>query len=141
MENVQFDPEENLKRIAEIAATYVPFERGMMFDLQETFASYACIHGSCTGKGLMKIGRVGVMDATMSENCELKAHDHAVTEIFAVYEGDLLIETADWIKEINVGGTISIPVGTKHIAKSINGCKMIAVTIPASKGYPDAPRQ
>ena len=26
---------------------------------------------------------------------------------------------------------------TPHIAKSTNGCKLICITIPSSKGYPD----
>jgi quercetin dioxygenase-like cupin family protein len=118
-----FNPDNNLKRLEEIAKSFIPFERGKMFDFKDTRAYYSCVTGECYGVGLKKEGKVGVIDAVMSENCELHAHDHKVTEIISVYEGEMISETATETRIIKEGETIVYPVGERHIQSQLTVAK------------------
>ena len=131
--------EDNLKRIRELSDD--PRTLPHIAHIHEELAEYDMTSGSCFGVGLFWIEGVAVQHSEMSEDSELKSHMHeGIKEILICYEGDLQIFTKvkDELVEAKItsGGIIVIPPDIPHIAKSIRGCKIIAVSIPASSGYP-----
>jgi mannose-6-phosphate isomerase-like protein (cupin superfamily) len=114
-----------------------------MVKIEENKATYETSSGSCTGTALFKIDKIAVQHAILSEDTELLPHKHDdCEEILICYEGDLEIITKEDVERIlttviTVGGVVMIRLGVVHIAKSVGGCKLIAITIPSSKGYPN----
>jgi mannose-6-phosphate isomerase-like protein (cupin superfamily) len=113
-----------------------------MVKIEKAEAVYQTKTGTCKGTALFNIDKIAVQLATLSPDTELLPHKHDdCEEILICYEGDLEILTKEDKSRIittviYIGGVIMIRQGVTHIAKSINGCQLIAITIPASPGYP-----
>ena len=109
----------------------------MMVDMNDTSAVYEVVKGECGGIGLFRIADVAVQVAYMGRNTILKEHTHHGVEILVLFEGDMSIHFGNGAVEAYVGDPVTIQANTPHYAESNNGCKMIAITIPASEGYPN----
>ena len=94
--------------------------------------------GEVTTKGLMKKAEVGVMDVLIPAGATFPMHVHDEKEIVAVYLGRLRIQTMNgkdiWVE---VGDTYIMPAGVQHNAIAEIETRLIAITIPADKGYAD----
>ena len=141
MEN--FDSDTNMERIKTLVKELDQLnELTAIAHLENTSVDYEMDSGECRGIFLKNNGEIGVQDGWFSVNSSMKIHKHAnEREVFHVYEGDLTIV----LQTLNGGiikhtikdkGTFEIPCNTPHIVSSENGCKLIAVTLPASVGYP-----
>jgi len=130
-----FDLKQNLERIRELTETVTPLH--MIADITGNKAVYSVETGECGGLGLYKTKSVAVQIAYMGGKTELKCHDHDESEILIPFEGDLEVEFKNGSIQGYIGDPIIISPNEPHVAKSNNGCKMIAITIPSSNGYPD----
>ena len=82
--------------------------------------------------------KIAIQSFEMSANSEFPIHSHQnLREILCIYEGDLTSINKFHVQTIEHTGILWIDIGINHIVKSRNGCKGIAITIPASEGYPD----
>lgn len=99
-------------------------------------ADYKSDTGACAGIGLLHNGQVAVQHAYMTAGSKLLPHEDKEIEILILYEGDMTITTPDCVYHAMVGRPLVIEPNTPHIAESVGGAKMIAITIPASTGYP-----
>lgn len=99
--------------------------------------TYTTDSGYCHGDALMNIPKIAVQHADMGAGTKLKCHEHDEVEILVLYEGDLSISLPTHVAYLVPGRPFTIDPGTPHIAESLNGAKMIAITIPASAGYPN----
>jgi quercetin dioxygenase-like cupin family protein len=93
--------------------------------------------GECYGIGLLKNDDIAVQDAVIGPRTILLPHDHREIEFLIVYEGDLTIHIDGEDHTITKGHCIIINPGIQHIGESNEGCKIIGITVPGSKGYPD----
>jgi hypothetical protein len=132
--------EDNLKRIRQLTDNLVTLPE--IAHLNDNCVDYDMNTGKCSGVGLMWVDSVAVQRGILSADSEMISHIHeGVSEILICYEGSLEVLTKDendniLITSVTAGQLIEIPSMTPHIVKSTNGCKLIAVTMPASQGYP-----
>jgi mannose-6-phosphate isomerase-like protein (cupin superfamily) len=133
---------DNLKRLKELTSQLVSLPRISHIDGNK--ASYDMVSGECTGIGLINNGSVAAQYAEMSEGAEMECHIHeGMKEIIICFEGDISVtanEPTSVLAQtiIYTGGIIVIDPFVPHLVKSMGGCKLIAITIPASQGYPEA---
>jgi hypothetical protein len=134
--------EDNLKRLKELTESLVPLPK--IAHIEGSHVSYDMVSGICTGMGLLNTGKIAVQYAELSDGSEMECHIHdGMKEILICYEGDMEVianEPTSVLAQtvIYTGGIVVIDPFVPHIVKSIAGCKLIAITIPASKGYPPA---
>lgn len=130
----EIDLIENLKRIKELTETVVPLVD--IAKLIDQDVSYTASRGCIMGHGLLHVKQIAIQLAVMGADTNMVYHYHDEYEIILLYEGDfsISIEGEDVVAELGV--PIIIKPLTPHIAKSVHGCKLIAITIPASPGYP-----
>jgi len=128
----------NLVKMKELAEAFVMFS-DMSF-LENDSVNYTALEGECYGKALIKIKEVAVQMAIMNKGCILPVHNHAEIEILMLFEGDLTIEMKRGTVVLGVGDMIRFEPNEEHYPYTINGCKMIAITIPASDYYPSTQR-
>lgn len=87
---------------------------------------------------LQKDKYVAVCKAICWAGSVLKRHSHPETEVMTVYYGLMVIEYDDG-ETVTVGEktVITIPPGKPHRVSFPENCKLIAITMPPAKGYPD----
>jgi len=131
---------DNLERLKELTEKLVTLPR--IAHIEGNKVSYDMVRGTCNGIGLLNTGSVAVQYAELSEDAEMECHIHeGMKEILICYEGDIEVianETTSVLAKtiIYTGGIVVIDPFVPHIVKSIGGCRLIAITIPASAGYP-----
>jgi quercetin dioxygenase-like cupin family protein len=126
--------ENNIEKLREISENVFKFSE--MSHLKGDSVVYDTITGSCIGFRLMHTPLVAVQYAEMSKDSDLICHSHEEVEYLIVYKGALEIEIGGITKILLPGSSIELPPRTPHHVKSETGCKMIAITIPASEYYP-----
>jgi mannose-6-phosphate isomerase-like protein (cupin superfamily) len=132
--NMQFNHQENLNRIRQLVETFAPFDN--LYEKKDGNVEYKTTRGKVYGKNIFNIGNIAVQAAVLEKDSAMPAHENGEIEIFIVYEGDFELEMKDGIIKLGVGDIIKIEPNRTHLPSSINGCKIIAITIPSSKGYP-----
>jgi mannose-6-phosphate isomerase-like protein (cupin superfamily) len=125
---------ENLERIRTLTEDVVPLISITKFE--ENNAYYSVNSGECRGVSLFNIPDVAVQYAIMGENTELKCHQHDEVEILVVFEGDMQMTTPNKTITAQLGYPIVVFPSQEHTARSTKGCKIIAITVPASNAYP-----
>ena len=130
-----------LKRISEAVAKLSQYTDHIVrlqdsATMSGSSADYKSDIGTCAGIGLLHSGQVAVQKAYMTPGSKLKPHQDKEIEIIILYEGDLSITTPDHVHYLVIGRPLTIEPNTPHIAETVGGAKLIAVTIPPSPGYP-----
>jgi mannose-6-phosphate isomerase-like protein (cupin superfamily) len=126
--------DDNLERIRELTKTAVPLS--VIAVIKSGDVEYKTYNGTCGGHELMYIDEIAVQMAYMQTNTMLESHCHDEVEILVVYEGEITIHMQNELVRLGPGDIYKIKPGVFHLAESKEGCKMIGITIPASKGYP-----
>lgn len=126
----------NLAKIRELTETVVPLVN--IAKLLEDSVSYTASRGNIIGHGLLNVKQLAIQLAVMGAETNMVCHYHDEYEIIILYEGDfsLSVEGEDVFAELGV--PLIVKPMTPHIAKSVHGCKLIAMTIPASPAYPNS---
>jgi quercetin dioxygenase-like cupin family protein len=135
------DLNENLKRIKQLSEELKTLPE--IAHITKYEAKYDTEYGGCFGVGLFNVDKVAVQQSTLEPHTRLDIHMHAgMKEILICYEGDLQVIT-NAIGEsvvgsiIYAGGVVVIDPYVPHIVQTVNGCKVIGITVPASLGYPN----
>jgi len=110
-----------------------------MSDLSGNHVEYRAQVGTVLGFGLFKDGEVGIQRAFMSKGSIIHPHFHPEWEIVIVYHGKLKFRYDSKEQVIGVNEYIVFANSEPHDAEALEDTWMIAVTIPASEGYPNAP--
>ena len=135
-----FDLKENLEQIKKLSGELKSLPQ--IAHIKEGEVTYDMVSGTSEGHAIYKAEKIAVQYNEMSAESEMSAHFHyGMKEILICYDGDLEVITneindAIIASAVHASGVIVIEPYVPHIAKSINGCKIIAITVPASKGYP-----
>jgi hypothetical protein len=133
----RFNLDVNMEKIKGLAQELN--EHPLMFTKEDIKVEYKVTSGSCIGYGLINNGGIAAQHFVMEPNTELLPHTHKdEREIIIIYEGDFTSINKYRVQSVANSGLVCIDIGITHIAKSINGCKGLAITIPSSEGYPDA---
>lgn len=95
--------------------------------------------GETIGFGLLKNPLVAVQKARLTPGAEFPLHLHNEIEHLILYKGDLTINFSNG-ERVNMilGDHCKIIPGEAHSCYTKGGAWLIAITIPASEGYPDA---
>jgi mannose-6-phosphate isomerase-like protein (cupin superfamily) len=137
MEEV-FDSKNNLSRIHEIAKT---FRLKELSSFCSDSVEYNVITGRCVGRGLLNSQDVAVQVVEQAPDTSFPEHIHHDNSEYVIMVRGSLTNTMDGKEELFVAGDcFVIPLGKAHNHYSKDGCKLIAVTIPASEGYPNVSR-
>jgi anti-sigma factor ChrR (cupin superfamily) len=97
------------------------------------FVKYEVECGSCHGVGLFKDKSVAVQMAIATAGTKFPAHSHNEYEFIVLVSGKLISNGIEY------DGPCSFYVrtGEFHEHTFLTDCVIIAVTVPASEGYPD----
>jgi len=131
------NPTENLTRIKELADSL------QLSDLvlnSNSVINYDCPQGACKGVGLLKEKAVAVQDTILKPNTIFPLHVHNEIELLILVDGEFTSTINNKETKITTPGRlIVIDPGEEHFVYTKDGCRMIAVTIPANiGGYPSA---
>lgn len=64
-------------------------------------------------------------------------HYHPEVETIIVFKGDLTLLIGEKEIILTAGDTVTLEPNTGHSGYTRHGCELIAVTVPASKGFPN----
>ena len=98
------------------------------------------VEGECRMFGLLARPDVSVADVVGKKGTLIQAHTHGEVEHILLYEGAMEIEIKGGNRIMQVGDALSIRPDTPHAAHLLEDCRMVCVTVPRSKGYPDVQR-
>lgn len=126
---------ENLNRIRELTDSVKPLH--LIAKINEDHVIYSVEKGSCGGVALYKDEQMAIQLSFLGPDTILKNHVHDELEILICHEGDITVHMPGNDIDLERGGMVRIQPGTSHIAISKNGCRLVAITLPASDGYPN----
>jgi len=93
--------------------------------------------GKVIGWGLLNIPEIAVQKVFGVAGSSLPNHLHEVEkEIIIVYRGHIRITTDDGVHDLKAGDCLTVPPGKVHSSYSETNVELIAITIPAEKGFP-----
>lgn len=98
---------------------------------------YDTAKGRITGRGLMKSPEVAVQDLCYHPDTEFVRHYHDEHEWLVPYSGEIVVCVGDEEEVFGYGDCAYIPPRTSHCSRSHEMARVIAITVPASPGYPD----
>jgi len=145
---MELDFDNNMIRLQELSLD-VAVDLKDIFIVEKDKVLYKTVQDRCEGVGLFKTHQVAVQFATLLPNTTFPLHPHAYEkEILIVVEGSMYNRMlfTDSSKEAEfvlyeVGDVVEIQKGNSHYVHTVEGCKLIAITIPAAEAYPDEQRQ
>lgn len=130
----QYNLDDNLSRIRELTQIVTPIIE--MSNIIGSKVKYEILKGKCEGTGLHNDGKVAIQMAWLDPDTVFTNHDHEEIEILIVHEGKMTVNMKDKTFDLEVGGLVKFEPKEAHLLETKEGCKLIAITIPASKGYP-----
>ena len=135
----KFDFDDNMAKIKELSSIMEIKGFGEEFWKKESsHIIYTMVKGTCEGWNILNNEKIAVQYFQMSADSEFPTHSHErQREILIIYEGDITSLNIYHIQSVEHTGILWVDIGINHVVKSKNGCKGIAITIPASEGYPD----
>ena len=96
--------------------------------------------GKATSTGLWKDDDVAVARTVIEKDTKFGGHTHPETEYVIMVSGklELIYDRADGPSEVltETGFTV-IKANRIHLARALDKCVVIVITIPASKGFPE----
>lgn len=100
---------------------------------------YECDDGSVLADGLHKDDEIAILRCFMTVGSTFERHHHKSHEYGIVYQGAAEFEINGTTKRVYVGDYVYFPPGVPHkVKKIIKDCKMVFISVPPAKGYPDA---
>jgi quercetin dioxygenase-like cupin family protein len=99
---------------------------------------YEMDKGTAIAFGLWKQPNIAVSRTFFSGGSLFPEHSHNEKEYLIVYQGQLDVTVEGKIISVTSGDTITICPGQAHSAEAIGDTRLIAITIPAAEGFPEA---
>lgn len=129
------DLRKTLEELKKVSDEVTPFSA--LAHIVKSLAEYDVKSGECKGVGLLKVPDVAIQYITMGPDTLFQCHEHDEQEILILVRGDLMIRFEKYNLNCIVGHPAVIEAGRLHSAISKDGCEAVAITIPASKYFPD----
>ena len=100
----------------------------------------AMARGTSLSFGLLNEPAISCAKVFASKGSCSPLHSHAETEFFLVYEGMMVVFMDGLELVLHAGECLSIHPGVEHSAEFPDSeCWLLAITIPQTTGWPDAP--
>jgi len=128
----------NLKEMAE---ALIPLSDLVIGKAQSSWVEYKVESGTCFGFGLFKQDEVAVQRVFLSKGTIFPEHMHSCWEYLIVYKGNLQHCIGNDAKNLGPTNYVTISPGMTHAGKAKEDTWLIAITIPAGKGYPNGSTQ
>jgi quercetin dioxygenase-like cupin family protein len=134
-----FDPIANMERIRAFTNRDDAVPLHNISHISKNTAVIDCIQGSCEAINLLDRQHIelGVVKATLTANTIVCNHTHKELEILNVIEGEMFQDIEGVITSAKVGEYIIALPNIQHKHYCIVPTIIIAVSIPASRGYPN----
>lgn len=97
--------------------------------------------GMCFGFGLINTPPIAAQLSVLSAGTDFPLHEHkepVLVEWLHVYKGSIEITIDGISKVVKKYESICINRGEEHSVIALENTKILAVTMPAEKGFPDA---
>ncbi len=108
----------------------------------DTIVEYETVEGRITGYGLLNEENVAIQKIFSSKGSKLEYHIHKVKEWLIVIEGkySIVIDKGQGAESIVLhhGESVYMEPGTCHSAEALEDTWIIAITVPADGGFPNA---
>lgn len=114
----------------------VPSLEELISAMHGTFVQYEMEKGFAIGHGVLHEPDCAIQKYFVTGDAEFPVHVHNEYEYFIVIEGEGSITIGDSTHEFKARDCITIEPGQSHSWQYKTPAKMIAITIPASKGFP-----
>lgn len=114
----------------------IPSLEALVSAMKGTFVQYKMDKGFAVGNGVLYDQDCAVQKYFVTGNSEFPKHTHDEYEYFIVIEGEGIVTIGDNTKPFKSKDCIIIEPGQTHSWFYSTPAKMIAIIIPASKGYP-----
>ena len=139
-----FNSDDNLAKIRKYTARPDIVPLLAISHLDGNLATYDCDSGTATGRGILNIPELAIVEVEMSANCSALEHNHDVVEIITVVTGQITINVQKPDGELGTSRIIlnphesyTIPIGASHIISCKEPSKIICISIPPDAGFPD----
>ena len=106
---------------------------------QPDVIEYEMEKGTAIAFGLWKQKDVAVSRTFFSGDSIFPEHSHNEKEFIIVYEGQMNVTVEGKIITLTPGDLVTICPGQAHSAEAVVDTRIIAVTVPAAEGFPEAP--
>jgi len=128
------DLKTNLDKIKELSETAVPFfktikDRDLINSKDDVKA---------TLKHIYKDEKFAIAVGEIQAEFIHKHHYHDEVEILCLLEGKVIVLFKDVEIDLELNKPLVIEPQTPHVVKYLEDTKILAITIPAGKGFPDA---
>lgn len=132
-EKVKEDLQQNLERIKELTETVVPFNKTTIG------TSLIDYHGGKKAilKAIHKDEDYAIAVAEIEEGFIHQSHFHEEYEILCLLEGDAIVKFPDREIQLQIHEPILIDKRKVHEVFYIKNTKVLTITIPASKDFPN----
>ena len=94
--------------------------------------------GRCIGHGLFNVNNIAVQQVTITSGTIFPIHSHPEKEFLFVYKGSIRYKYSGQEKICNANNSIYFEPWQDHTCEALEDSYLIAITVPASEGYPDA---
>ncbi len=135
---MEISPEHNMVRLRELTKE--------LFDFSETvcqrngFVDFVWDEGGGKGYGIYNEPDASVLVASIEKNSLHQYHSHPEKEILVVIAGEFESIIGEKTVTLKVGDVLEIPANVAHVSVYPSACKIIAITIPQSKDFPNVRR-
>ena len=106
---------------------------------EQGWLEYKHVEGTSFGFGIYKTDEVAIQRARGVAGSLFEEHVHDEHEHIVVFSGCLAITMHGKRHVLRLGDGIHIPLGTPHSAEYLEDSWVIAITVPGSKDFPNAP--
>jgi quercetin dioxygenase-like cupin family protein len=128
----------NLARLKQIAEALPPTLPNLVQWNEKCFTQYKTDTGTILGFGIYKDDDVAVQRGFLSKGAKFPPHSHGVTEVITIVKGRLRTQgTEIGPTDLAPAQTVTYPPHDQHSHEALEDTWLIALTIPAAKGYPD----
>lgn len=130
------DEESNLEKLRKLTAKLPVLGPSSYKELTPGKIDYQVLRGRCTGMALLNIPEVAVQRVCLEASTVFPEHSHNEIEVIVIYKGEGLHITPGMKSRVTAGESYISRPGELHEFRAVTDCELIAITIPASAGYP-----
>lgn len=129
-----------LDKLEELTERLIPNLQALTKNRNGQFIEWETYGGFCNGVGLDKEDSHAVVKAYAAGGTVFPSHTHDAVEVlvFVTGKGVAHLE-GEGSREFRAPYMLWIEPGVEHSVEFLESTKLIAITIPASDGYPDGP--
>lgn len=130
---------DNMVRIRELSEKLSDYKSLLQLTNEDATRQFFTLEsGGGETMGLFKEPIAAVAITAFYPYTSFPLHFHEEKEVFICLCGEIEFYTAETSKTLRAGDIFYVEAGQPHRAVTRSGCRILAVTIPAAKDWPDA---